>query len=492
MAIRIRPQEIDVPQSNPFRNDLLGRKESVKTLTHTISSFEGPCALAIDAAWGNGKTTFLNLWAQHLRNEKFPVVKFNAWETDFSKDPLIALSSELTESLASLRGSTEELLTKKINSVKEVVGEILQHTMSETIRVATSGIVDINLFLEAIEEQASLPYAEKKLAKHRETQELFKKFGKTLGDIAEEISAEKGRPLVVMVDELDRCRPSYAVGLLEVAKHLFSVDHIVFVLAINRAQLAHSIKALYGSDFDAEDYLRRFFDMDFWLPDPERGTFITELLVRLQIRDYFVETKIQRYQHDYETVQELLLGFFGSSYLSLRRIAQTIHRFGLVLPSSKRPPPLFAVMVAVALIVKTINSGAYRQFTQGETSDFDVANKVFDTPGIGILRWKDEGAQFEAALVLAAHEISGAHVTEWQEISSPLLQHYKSSVHASSPDPLTYIEPSQARKQKDSVEHWISKFWERAGGREDFGFQHSVQQIELLFSGLTEKVPEQA
>ena len=75
---------------------------------------------------------------------------------------------------------------------------------------------------------------------------------------------------MVMINELDRCRPSYAVELLEVAKHLFSADRIVFVLAVNCDQLAHSVTALYGNDFDAEGYLRRFFDVDFQLPEPDR------------------------------------------------------------------------------------------------------------------------------------------------------------------------------------------------------------------------------
>ena len=65
---------------------------------------------------------------------------------------------------------------------------------------------------------------------------------------------------------------------LEVAKHLFSVDRIVFVLAVNLDQLAHSVRALYGSDFDAKGYLRRFVDVDFYLPDPDRDAFIREQL----------------------------------------------------------------------------------------------------------------------------------------------------------------------------------------------------------------------
>ena len=93
--------------------------------------------------------------------------------------------------------------------------------------------------------------------------------------MANELAESHGQhPLVVVIDELDRCRPSYAVELLKAAKHLFAVDGVVFVLALNRSELSHSIGALYGGKFDATGYLRRFIDVDFRLPDPDRAAFI--------------------------------------------------------------------------------------------------------------------------------------------------------------------------------------------------------------------------
>ena len=74
MGIRIQPREIEVPEDNPFKNDLLGRRELVEVLTHLVGSLEGPCVLAVDAAWGNGKTTFLRIWAQYLRQQEFPII----------------------------------------------------------------------------------------------------------------------------------------------------------------------------------------------------------------------------------------------------------------------------------------------------------------------------------------------------------------------------------------------------------------------------------
>ena len=145
MRIRIQPREIDVPKDDPFKNDLLSRKEPAEVLTHLVGSIEGPCVMAVDAAWGAGKTTFLKMWSQHLRNQRFPVVVFNAWETDFSGDPFIALSTELTEGLHEY---TDEPLATKINDTKKVAKEVLRRAVPGVIRVATANILDVGPLLE--------------------------------------------------------------------------------------------------------------------------------------------------------------------------------------------------------------------------------------------------------------------------------------------------------------------------------------------------------
>ena len=115
MRICLRPPEIEVPECSPFENDLLHRKEPVTILTQLVDSIEGPCVLALDAPWGAGKTTFLKIWAQCLRNEGFPVVGFNAWDTDHAEDPFVALVAELTEALSVYRGNS---ITEKIKETR--------------------------------------------------------------------------------------------------------------------------------------------------------------------------------------------------------------------------------------------------------------------------------------------------------------------------------------------------------------------------------------
>ena len=206
-----------------------------------MANSEGPCVLAVDAAWGTGKTTLLRIWAQYLRNQGFSVVQFNAWKTDFSWDPFVALSTELT---GGLHEYANEPLATKIADTKKKAKEVIQWAVPVGIRLATATIPVVGSELG----QTLASYAEARLSEYQESQKSVEAFRRVLQDMAKELSAQKAHPLIVMIDELDRCRPSYAVELFEIAKHLFSVDHIVFVLAVNRSELAHSIKALYGSD----------------------------------------------------------------------------------------------------------------------------------------------------------------------------------------------------------------------------------------------------
>ena len=376
MGIRIQPREIDVPEDDPFKNDLLGRKEPAEVLTHLVGSIEGPCVLAVNAAWGAGKTTFLKIWSQHLRNQGFPVVGFNAWETDHSGDPFVALSSELTEGLQEYK---DEPLVQKIDETKKAAKEVFRRAVPGIIRVTTAGILDVSPLIEKELGQTLASYAKDRLSEYQEAQKSVNTFRNVLQDMAGTLSkSRENRPLIVVIDELDRCRPSYAVELLEVAKHLFMVDHIVFVLAVNRSELGHSIKALYGSGFDAEGYLRRFFDVDSRLPEPERDAFIAAMLNAIQINDYFSRTRNQ-YNHADE-IRKILQHFFSAPDLSLRRIAQAIHRLGLVFASLRSDQQSLVPATIVALIVRTIDSDLYHRFVRGEIADIEVFDTVFARP----------------------------------------------------------------------------------------------------------------
>ena len=471
MGIRIQPSEINVPEADPFKNDLLGRQEPAEVLTHLVGSLEGPCVLAVDAAWGAGKTTFLKIWSQHLRNNRFPVVEFNAWETDHAGDPFVALSSELTKGLRECEG-TDKGLTEKITNAAT---EVLRRVNPGLVQSAIASIP-----LPMAQTLASL--AKKRLSGYQAAQQSVKAFRDVLQDMAATLSkSNENRPLIVVIDELDRCRPSYAVELLETAKHLFAVNNIVFVLAVNRAELAHAIKALYGSGFDAEGYLRRFFDVDFRLPAPEREAFINALLEATQINDYFERTQDQSTREDAQVVRDLLQGFFGGPALSLRRIAQALHRLGLVCASVPSENYTFAPAAVVALILRTIDADLYHRFVRGAASDLEVVDRMFDRPEVTHLHREPAGRLFETTIILAAGERNGrvSPFSRPTASTSPLLQRYQELVSAEvSPGAAQGPERTHAEKVLRMVENTVPTTLV------GFGFTHAVQRLELLSTHL--------
>ena len=487
MGIRIQPLDIEIPGDDPFKNDLLERKEPAEVLTHLIGSIEGPCVLAVDAVWGAGKTTFLRIWAQYLRNKGFPIVEFNAWETDFTGDPFIALSGELMDGLS---GDTDGAPADKITEAKRAAKAVLRWAVPGIIRIATAGILDVDPMLEKEAGQALASYAEERLSSYRKQQESVQEFRDILQGIAGDLAENKqGLPLVVIIDELDRCRPSYAVELLEIAKHLFSVDHIVFVLAVNRSELAHSIKALYGSDFDAHGYLRRFFDIDFRLPEPGRTKFIDNLLAATRFNDYFKRTQDTMAEHDYPAVNTLLTVFFDAPDLSLRAIAQAIHRLGLVLASLRDDRRSFATWTVVVLILRTIDPNLYYQFIRSEVSDLEVVDKICNRPGIKVLQEQPTDDQLKAmshfqAIIIVVHqkEESFAGPTREEPINSPLLQKYQNMVDANEADNTSRSpELKLAGRVIRLVRNYLDNPHSSPSG---FGFRHSVGRIELLSADL--------
>ena len=200
------------------------------------------------------------------------------------------------------------------------------------------------------------------------------------------------RPVVVMVDELDRCSPEYSVEFLQLLEHVFSTDHVVFIVAINRTELYHSIKSFYGQGFNAEGYLERFFDEIRSLPASNRTQYIGS-----SFRDNI----------PLETSSVLL--FLDASELSLREIDKSIQVLKSVFDTHS-DMNYFLVELWVA---RTLAPADYRQFLTGDISDKELAEAVFSNGHCTTLRFgvdrlgQDAAQRLEATLVMYSHFMSG-------------------------------------------------------------------------------------
>ena len=403
MVISIRPADIDIPADDPFKNDQLDRIHLSDTLTNLVANFESPCVIAIDAAWGAGKTTFINIWAQELRNQNYPIVQFNAWENDFAGNAMVALSSELTDALRKYDSNIG-----KVDEIRETVKKIFENSVVAGVRLATSGIVD----LDSIGNKGDI------LAGYEESRTLTKQFKENLELFAKKVKEQENCPVVVVIDELDRCRPLYAIELLEAAKHLFSVENIIFVLAINLRELGHSIKAIYGSDFDSHEYLERFIDITIPLPKAERVLYIRNLMgdrtegILFGTDQYL---KIAKF---------LIINVLGSPQISLRRAAHYVKRLNILLTSVSNEPDVVLAAV-VALIARAYDSENCFKFYHGEITDDEFANSLFQNIGLRLLNRDLEGAYIAVVLISAQFAIKGiSFAGDTKFNNSTLLQKY--------------------------------------------------------------------
>ena len=484
LRLRVQRLPIEAPEDDPFRHDRLARKESASALTQIVESIDGPCVLALDAGWGNGKTTFVNMWSQSLRDQGFVVAHFNAWATDYCGDPFVALSTELTDSIPVTASGVPD---DKVNALKQAAGKVVRRLAVEAIRRATAGVVDLDTVLDQGDSAVRVTPTEQRITVYRDSRTSLDQFKESLKDVAHSLSqGNKNRPLVVMIDELDRCRPAYAVELLEVSKHIFDVDRIVFVLSVNRTQLEHSVKALYGSDFDARGYLRRFFDLDFRLPDANRNELLDHVLGEIDIAGALSRSIGTVQSGDGFLLQNMVHAMFSGGNLSVRDTEQCLCRLGLVTASFGDAERQLVVPATAAVVLRSIDSNLYYQFARRQTSDLEVIESIFSRPDMATAnRHRSEAESnyakgivlFEAALVGATYEMAQS---EHKAPYSALLQKYRREVGAEDLDNV----PRNKRQTLAGQVLTYSRYY-RSNYR---GFMRAIDRIELISAGFDFRV----
>lgn len=239
--------------------------------------------LNIDSGWGTGKSFFLKRWIYDLK-KKHPVIYIDAWKNDHTNSPLASVTSSIITQLRDLTDKKELGALSKIQTLtSKLINDIAPIVAGGAVKKLT-GIDLSELKLNDSPDQTSLidsntldKVAQKVTASlisdHEKRASSILSIKKTMREWIgavigqnNEVKCTLEYPTFIIIDELDRCRPNYAVETLEVVKHIFDIPQVVFVIATDTGQLQHAIKAVYGQGFDASTYLSRFFNARFTLP----------------------------------------------------------------------------------------------------------------------------------------------------------------------------------------------------------------------------------
>jgi hypothetical protein len=229
--------------------------------------------IGLNAGFGVGKTTFLRMWESDLLARRkggqfvpMPLV-LNAWESDYCGDPLMAILASLVDAVDEWDDSVSAEKKAAFKEAAKDVGWFVTGLANEFVAKHTG----INII-------AAGGFAEDKRDDRQEKTpdfiELYRGRTAALKNLKERLVSLFGGDVpkvFVFVDELDRCRPDYAVSYLETIKHVFDVRGMVFVLAIDHAHLENSAKALFGQDLNFDEYFRKFCHRVIDLPKPDEN-----------------------------------------------------------------------------------------------------------------------------------------------------------------------------------------------------------------------------
>ena len=369
-ALKIVEPEVD-PES-PWRDDVLERKDIAERLTSIVRGQEVPFVISLDGRWGTGKTFLLKRWQQDLENQGWQAIYYNAWEDDFAGDPLISVTGQLS---AHLKKGSHWAKVRKLGSL---VAPFVQPVAS-TASIATTGVPLPNVPRRKQAPPSHLAdYLEKRAAKDELKQHL--------ADLAAEVRSDTDQPLVFIIDELDRCRPTFAIELLERVKHIFDVKNIVFAFGINREQLTKSLQSVYGK-IDAEEYLRRFFDMPLVLPDADPTRFCTHLLNQFGLPEFFrgLGTSTGRTRAtEIQQVEEYLPVVLGNMGLSLRDMDYCVRLLALAARELAGRYPLHPSLFLLLVAVKVKQPTLYRRFVEGSARGAAVIDYLDSLAPAGI------------------------------------------------------------------------------------------------------------
>lgn len=258
LAVGIRPLHIQREEGFANDKDMFGYESLGQSLSNLVANASGPFVLVLDGPWGSGKTTFSRQWAGLLRAKQHPVIFFDAFAHDGEEDVFFALAGEVLRHGRSL--AIQDLLDTFTATAVDLASALLSAHFTYVTGIPAP------VFRRQIPPSTLL---RRRIKAVEERREATAEFRIALRNVCRSLDPSPtdspDRRLVFIVDELDRCRPTFALNLLERVKHLFDVEQICFVLVTDLGSLEQMVKRAYGIA-DAHQYLKKFYHVRIDLP----------------------------------------------------------------------------------------------------------------------------------------------------------------------------------------------------------------------------------
>ncbi len=301
------------------RNDFICKLESIVEM---LSENQQSCCFGIDGVWGSGKSFVLDKFENELRRmkvtqseeDKYFVFHYDCWKYDYYDEPLIAIVSAMIDSI-------DKELNKIPADIREKGGLAIQSAKNTVVRIAGE-LCKNKIGIDLVD------VAGKTLENHDKKKESefdqFYGFNRALEETRNGMQKiAKDKTTIIVVDELDRCLPEYAIRVLERLHHVFfDIENVIVIISVDKTQLEHSIKGIYGNEIDIEKYLRKYISFVVELNNGIASSYATKY------DSYFEMFDIA--EGDSDTIEEFLsqimMGLDIRTQEGIMRKAEIIHK----------------------------------------------------------------------------------------------------------------------------------------------------------------------
>lgn len=352
-------------------SDIFKRKRAAQVILSIIKTANRPVTFLIDGEWGSGKTYFLKQLQILAQDEGFSVVYVDAFSLDFHADSFVALAGEVVKNLPSARAAKKSL---KDSATK--LGKLLVMAgLKGGVNVATLGIVGsevVDRFVDGAVEQIGTEASdavESFIANGDRVDKAVLEFRNSLSAVAKGSRIKKA---IIVIDELDRCRPDFALAVIERAKHFLSVEGLSFVFSTNKDQFSHMIKKQYGSEFDADRYVEKFFDFQISFKSGAKRSDATDAPT-------YIESVVPQ---DFPSIdsRDLFVSYFCSlarrDRVSLRDIERILSQATLFCAGVRLSDPIQACFLLSLAWLKYVHPFEFDKILRGENLSGTIIAKL--------------------------------------------------------------------------------------------------------------------
>ncbi|MGO3346188.1 MAG: KAP family P-loop NTPase fold protein [Marinomonas sp.] len=412
-----------------FPKDTLGRQRYAQFLTQFLvdqgndSSKDGNegkrnYVLNLNSEWGSGKTYFLKRWSEDLKPH-YPVVYIDAWKQDYSDDPLMTVISSVIKQLtdqADIKKKPNFEVPKRVVGLFKAAAPALIKTFSKKY-FGDEDFID----LSDVAAGAVTHLLDEHEEKSQAIDDLKISVAEWVSFITDNPEDEKAYPAFIFIDELDRCRPSYAVEMLETIKHIFDIKGIVFVVATDTEQLQHAVKAIYGEGFDARLYLGRFFNSRFSLKAPDLKDFLEVHVNHHKLSGEYLkkaEISILPPNEDGKITLRNIAVILDAFNMPPRTAIQITDRVIATLSNMQQGSKIDILMLSTLLCINEQDNDLFKNIISGDFKDKEGKDKHGNDKHINLRvffnnRFKDNNETLQIAIHKENYEtLFGRHYEE--------------------------------------------------------------------------------